>query len=83
MTRPIFVATRPGWPAMVAAGEPDGGIEAYGRDGGLRYTVQSLHAFARRSLTENPRLTLIRHQDMPVARLRNGVLGRSETLDDE
>ena len=39
---------------MVAAGIPDGPIEARGKDGRLRYTVRSPHAFAKFTLSESP-----------------------------
>ena len=41
---------------LVEAGIPDMPLEARGPDGKLRYTVRSLHAFARKTLAENPRL---------------------------
>ena len=34
-------------------------IEAIGTDGRLRYTVRSLHAFAKKTLVENPRPHLV------------------------
>jgi hypothetical protein len=39
---------------MVAAGEVDGPVSAYGEDGRLRFTVRSLHALAKFTITENP-----------------------------
>jgi len=39
---------------LVAAGEADGPILACGSDGVLCYRVNSLHAFARTTLRENP-----------------------------
>lgn len=63
---------------MVEAGEPDGPIEARGTDGKLRYRVNSLHGFAKRTLVENPALRLIPYQEHPFAAVRYGVSGQSE-----
>jgi hypothetical protein len=52
---------------MIEAGAEDGPVEARGLDGRLRYTVRSLHAFAKYALTENPRPRLIRWTPYPNA----------------
>lgn len=39
---------------MIEAGYPDGPIEVYGQTGVCRYTVRSLYAFARVTLSEDP-----------------------------
>ena len=62
---------------MVAAGEPDGPLEAYGPTGRLNYRVPSLRAFSKRTLSEEPRLHLSAHKEHPFAGRRNGVSGGS------
>jgi hypothetical protein len=52
---------------LIAKGAQDGPIEARGEDGKLRYTVKSLFAFAKFSMTENPRPRLIRWTPHPHA----------------
>lgn len=64
---------------MMAAGEPDGPIEARGPDGKLRYTVRALHAFGKTTIGENPAIHTKRH----VPDTRFAISGRSEALDDE
>ena len=50
---------------LVEVGEADGPVLAYGPDGALRYRANSLYAFARFTLAENPRSHLTRHQAIP------------------
>lgn len=59
---------------MVAAGEPDGPIEAF--RGAMR--CYSLHAFAKMTLAENPRLHLTPHTERVFPAPRNGVSAGSE-----
>lgn len=49
-----FCAARKLARLMVENGAENGPVEARGADGELRYTVKSLHAFAKFTLTENP-----------------------------
>jgi hypothetical protein len=65
---------------MVAAGEPDGPIEARGIDGKLRYTVSSLHAFAKFTLVENPRLRVVPWREMVFADKSNAVSDGSSSV---
>jgi len=64
---------------MVAAGEPDGPIEAF-RDGKLCYRVASLYAFGKRTLLEDPRLHLRRHQERVFPAVHSGVSAGSEDV---
>lgn len=57
--------------AMIDAGAEDGPIEARGTDGRLRYTVKSLAAFAKFTITENPRIKVIRYTEHPHAAPRD------------
>lgn len=49
---------------MVSAGVEDGPVEARGTDGALRYTMKSLHNFAKFTISENPRPHTVRWVDM-------------------
>jgi hypothetical protein len=51
---------------IIGAGMPDGPIEAW-RGGVPCYTVRSLAGYARTTLTENPRLRVIRYTENPHA----------------
>ena len=51
---------------IIGAGMPDGPIEAW-RGGVPCYTVRSLAGNARTTLTENPRLRVIRYTENPHA----------------
>jgi hypothetical protein len=52
--------------ALIAAGAEDGPVQAFGQDDKLRYTVQSLWAFAAKTLTED-HLRLAWHAQHPNA----------------
>ncbi len=56
--------------AIIGAGLPDAPIEARGEDGRLRYTVRSLAAFARWTITETPKLRRMRWTAFDVSRFR-------------
>lgn len=45
---------------MIAAGEPDGPVEARGEDGVLRYRVRSLAAMGKFTVAENPSVRRVR-----------------------
>ena len=67
---------------LVAAGEPDGPVHARDPRGVLCYTVPSLHAMARKTLAEDPRLTLTRYREWAFPGKRNAISAGSEGLEE-